>query len=177
MEYEVSWMGLFSVSKTWIQRMRFAICDQLLPFPLRRGFHWAVPWIGRTVTGSAALSLHSTATWVWQGDLFALWCFFVVLLKMTRLFLPANNKKESEENEILLGHFPYMEMLRGLIKREKTYDLHSWYFPAVLFALRALFTCWNTGRFQRADEVSLPQTDFSSHLSYWIIEGTIKGKG
>lgn len=70
-------------------------------------------------------------------------CGVYSFVNMTCLLLPASNK-ESEENEILLSHFPHMGMHRGLIKTgKKTCDFYSWYFPAVLCSLRVVLTCWN----------------------------------
>lgn len=72
------------------------------------------------VTRSVTLSWHSTAAWIWQGDLFAPWQCYLFLLTMVYLLLPGRNEVEREENGILPGHFPYIGMYRGAIKREKT---------------------------------------------------------
>lgn len=156
--------------------VRFAIWDLLLWFLLRRGFHWAIPWVGRTITGSATLSLHSRAAWVWQGGLFALLCFFIVLSKWLVCYFQLITRKV-RRMRFFSVIFPTWGCKGVLTKRgKKKYDFHSWYFQA-LCALRALLTCWNIGKFQMAGEVSLLQTGYSAHLSYWIMEGTIKGKG
>lgn len=139
MEYEVSWRGPFIVQKTWIQRVRFAIWDLPLPFLLRRGFHWAVPWIGRIVT-ECYLVFAQHCCLALAGWSVCTVVFLYILLKMTCLLLPASNKKESEENEILLSHFPYTGMRRGLIKREKNPLWFSFMvFPCCYLCLESAF--------------------------------------
>lgn len=66
---------------------------------------------------STTLPMHSTAVWVWQGGLFALWCFFRVLLVCYFQLITRRRVRRVKFFSVI---FPTWGCIGVLLKGEKT---------------------------------------------------------